>query len=175
VAAELAPSFVVDLGETREFYYYTGTMFHLLAEGPGEPLGSGGRYDDLLDRFGLSCPAAGFAFDVANVCWALDQHGSGGEPPLRVLVSVASGEPRFGDASDLVRSLRERGVACALGPEPDAARAYSARWDYTHVLWLTAASVRLERIDSGIASDVPYKDAKQLAEVVATRLGVVED
>ena len=50
------------LGEVRGFAYYTGAIFHLLAEGPGEPIGSGGRYDD-LGWFGAPMPAAGFALD----------------------------------------------------------------------------------------------------------------
>ena len=65
----------VDLGEVRGFAYYTGAIFHLLAEGPGEPIGSGGRYDDLLARFGAPMPAAGFALDLDNLAWALRIHG----------------------------------------------------------------------------------------------------
>ena len=114
VAARLAPHFVVDLGETREFYYYTGVMFHLLAEGPGEPLGSGGRYDTLFERFDLPCPAAGFAFDVSNVCWALGERGVAAAKLDRVLLTGGPSEA----AVALLRELRERNVACAAGPDP---------------------------------------------------------
>ncbi|HXK19043.1 MAG TPA: ATP phosphoribosyltransferase regulatory subunit, partial [Polyangiaceae bacterium] len=58
----LAPRVVVDLGETRNFAYYTGTTFQLHAHGPGVPVASGGRYDGLLGGFGRPLPAFGFAF-----------------------------------------------------------------------------------------------------------------
>jgi ATP phosphoribosyltransferase regulatory subunit len=117
VQANLAPHVVLDLGETREFYYYTGVMFHLLAEGPGEPLGSGGRYDTLFERFDLPCPAAGFAFHISNVCWALE--GQGGPAPVRprVLVSARA-------------SLARRAPACAQPPPkpPRPTRPPSCSW-----------------------------------------------
>lgn len=170
VAARLAPHFVVDLGETREFYYYTGAMFHLLAEGPGEPLGSGGRYDSLFERFELPCPAAGFAFDISNVCWALDRRGIQDPERDRVLVSGA------GDVViSVLRELRQRGVACASGPEPNEAVAYAARWDYNHVLHLGPAGASLERTGSAPALAVDGKTAAEIADVVATHLRVLEE
>ncbi len=170
IAAELAPHFVVDLGETREFYYYTGVMFHLLAEGPGEPLGSGGRYDSLFERFDLPCPAAGFAFDISNVCWALDKLGVAESELARVLVLGESGDT----VVTLLRQLRARGVACATGPEPNA-EAYAARWDYTHVLTLRASGALLKCTESGSALPMNGKHVAEIAEVVATHLRVLEE
>jgi ATP phosphoribosyltransferase regulatory subunit len=170
VAARLAPHFVVDLGETREFYYYTGVMFHLLAEGPGEPLGSGGRYDSLFERFDLPCPAAGFAFDISNVCWALDDRGVQDARLERVLVSGS------GDAViRVLRELRQRGVACASGPEPGGGDAYALGWDYTYVLSLGAPGAVLRRPESGVAFSLNGEDAAEIAQVVATRLRVLEE
>ncbi len=170
VAARLAPRFVVDLGETREFYYYTGAMFHLLAEGPGEPLGSGGRYDSLFERYDLPCPAAGFAFDISNVCWALDASGASDAPPERLLVCAESADV----GTELARALRARGVACALGPETQA-EAYAAGWDYTHLLAVGSARAELKRIGSGSALPLDAKNAAELAQVVAAHLRVLEE
>jgi ATP phosphoribosyltransferase regulatory subunit len=179
VAADLAPSFVVDLGETREFYYYTGVMFHLLAEGPGEPLGSGGRYDSLFERFDLPCPAAGFAFDISNVCWALDEGGVSDEPMERVLVCAALGTD--GDvATALARELRARGVACAVGPEAQP-EVYAGRWDYTHMLVAGGAPAagqaraELKRLPGGAATLVDGKNLAEIARDVAAHLGVLEE
>lgn len=61
----------VDLGEPRGRAYYTGVSFSLLARGPGEKLAAGGRYDDLVGRFGDAQPATGFALDVDHLRWAL--------------------------------------------------------------------------------------------------------
>jgi ATP phosphoribosyltransferase regulatory subunit len=169
IAARLAPHFVVDLGETREFYYYTGAMFHLLAEGPGEPLGSGGRYDTLFERFGLPSPAAGFAFDISNVCWALEKSGNQEGPLPRVLVCAGA------DAGiELARALRALGVACALGPEAQA-EAYAAGWDYTHLLELRDGRAELKRTRTGSALPLQAKTVAEIAHIVAAHLGVLEE
>jgi ATP phosphoribosyltransferase regulatory subunit len=188
VAAQLAPRFVLDLGETREFYYYTGVMFHLLAEGPGEPLGSGGRYDTLFERFGLPSPAAGFAFHISNVCWALDAQGEHEPGRGRLLVTAPPGDPRL---AALLKQLRARGVACATGPEANRSEAYASHWDYTHVLELGAldfgaAGARLRAVpEAAAAEDTPAGEAPELlldgtdvgnlARVVAGHLGVLEE
>ncbi len=54
----------IDLSDARGSSYYTGMSFTVLAAGPGEPVGAGGRYDHLLQRFGLAQPATGFALDL---------------------------------------------------------------------------------------------------------------
>ncbi len=60
----LAPRILVDLGEVRGIGYYTGVRFQMLAPGVSEPVASGGRYDDLLARYGVSLPATGGAIDL---------------------------------------------------------------------------------------------------------------
>ena len=48
---------VYDLGEVRGLDYYTGIHFELFVAGAGRAAGAGGRYDDLMGRFGR--PRAG--------------------------------------------------------------------------------------------------------------------
>jgi ATP phosphoribosyltransferase regulatory subunit len=54
----------IDLGEVRGLGYYTGIIFNLYAPGSPRPVGGGGRYDNLLGRFGDSRPAVGFSLDL---------------------------------------------------------------------------------------------------------------
>jgi ATP phosphoribosyltransferase len=54
----------IDLGAVRDWDYYTGPTFELFSGDLGFPLGSGGRYDTLLERFGLAQPATGFVVHV---------------------------------------------------------------------------------------------------------------
>ena len=58
---------IFDLGLVRTLGYYTGAVFEVYDAAFGSPLGGGGRYDDLLGRFGRELPACGWALDVERV------------------------------------------------------------------------------------------------------------
>jgi ATP phosphoribosyltransferase regulatory subunit len=116
-----------DLGEARGFAYYTGPIFHAYAPGPGEPVGAGGRYDDLLARFGTPAPAVGFALDLDCLALALRAAGASHAKGRRVVVVGASGDARVGE-------LRSQGVAAVAVEGAAAAHAYARAWGYTHVL-----------------------------------------
>jgi ATP phosphoribosyltransferase regulatory subunit len=62
---------ILDLGLTLKLGYYTGAVFEVYAPGQGHAIGGGGRYDDLLGRFGRALPAVGFALDVDALHTAL--------------------------------------------------------------------------------------------------------
>lgn len=54
----------VDLGELSSFEYHTGTAFSVYHPASPLPLAGGGRYDALMNAFGLPRPASGFAVDL---------------------------------------------------------------------------------------------------------------
>jgi ATP phosphoribosyltransferase regulatory subunit len=62
--SSVAERVIFDLGLSRDLGYYTGAVFEVYAPALGEPLGGGGRYDDLLGRFGRPLPAVGFALGI---------------------------------------------------------------------------------------------------------------
>ena len=68
---DVAERVIIDLGRFPRLGYYTGAMFEVYDPGLGEPLGGGGRYDDLLGRFGRPLPAVGFALGVDRLHVAL--------------------------------------------------------------------------------------------------------
>ena len=127
IARELGPHLQLDLGEVRGFAYYSGPIFHLYAPGPGEAIGSGGRYDDLLARFGAPMPAVGFALDLDRLSVALHAAGAAPTPPERVIVVGLPDDPR-------VAELRARGVAAIAMVDVTKAREYARAWGFTHVL-----------------------------------------
>lgn len=106
----------LDLGAVRDWGYYTGPTFEVFSGDLGFPLGSGGRYDTLLGRFGLPLPATGFVIHVDR-CHDATMRGSGGgdgagrAPGLRIAVPTGT---LLGSACAL---LRDAGVAPTLRPE----------------------------------------------------------
>jgi ATP phosphoribosyltransferase regulatory subunit len=68
---EIAARVILDLGLTRSLGYYTGAVFEVYDAALGAPLGGGGRYDDLLGRFGRELPAVGWALNVERTHIAL--------------------------------------------------------------------------------------------------------
>jgi ATP phosphoribosyltransferase regulatory subunit len=63
----VADRVIFDLGLVRELGYYTGSVFEVYDPAVGFTLGGGGRYDDLIGRFGRYLPACGLALDVQRV------------------------------------------------------------------------------------------------------------
>lgn len=57
----------LDLGLLRDLGYYTGAIVEIYDPALGHILGGGGRYDELIGRFGRSLPAAGFGLYLERV------------------------------------------------------------------------------------------------------------
>jgi ATP phosphoribosyltransferase regulatory subunit len=57
----------IDLGLLRDLGYYSGAILEVYDPALGHVLGGGGRYDELMKRFGLDLPAAGFALYMERV------------------------------------------------------------------------------------------------------------
>lgn len=76
---DVAERVIFDLGLLRNIGYYTGAVFEVYDPALGAPIGGGGRYDELLGRFGRQLPAVGFALDVDQLHQALagEERGTG--------------------------------------------------------------------------------------------------
>ncbi len=79
LSADVASRLIFDLGLVRSLGYYTGAVFEVYDPALGAPIGGGGRYDDLLGRFGRPLPAVGFALGVERLHIALagEERGTG--------------------------------------------------------------------------------------------------
>jgi ATP phosphoribosyltransferase regulatory subunit len=75
----VAERVIFDLGLVRNIGYYTGAVFDVYDPALGAPIGGGGRYDELLGRFGRRLPAVGFALGVDRLHIALagEERGTG--------------------------------------------------------------------------------------------------
>ena len=56
-----------DLSELRGLKYHTGLVFAAYADGAGQALANGGRYDNVGKIYGRSRPATGFAVDLKTL------------------------------------------------------------------------------------------------------------
>jgi ATP phosphoribosyltransferase regulatory subunit len=159
--ADLAPQLLLDLSETRHFAYYTGLMFQMHAEGPGSPIGAGGRYDGLLGRFGAPRAAAGFALSLDHLAWALQSIDRPEATPSRLLTVGAS--------EVLLARLRSLGVACAAAnmQAGSDALAYAQAWRYSHVLEVGSESGSLLRV-----ADQQRKSVLLEPEALASQLSL---
>ena len=70
----------LDLGLLRDLGYYTGAILEVYDPALGHAIGGGGRYDELLGRFGRPLPAAGFALylERLHVAQAEEERMGGG-------------------------------------------------------------------------------------------------
>jgi len=112
-----APAVTVDLGDVRGEGYYTGIRFAGYAGGAPEAVLRGGRYDELIERYGRAARATGFAVDLEALAQAQRAVGVAG-PTSTVGVAV------FGPgAAALARALRGHGLRAVT-----AATAPTATW-----------------------------------------------
>src|SRR5262249_52950475 len=133
----LAAPVTLDLGEVRGFGYYTGVRFAVFAPGSGDALAQGGRYDDLVSRYGRAARATGFAIDVEAVAGALEL-GSEPRGPRRG-GSLVSGSRLV--APRVAAALRRRGERASCHPDATASeralRQHAAHWGYDRVIVVT--------------------------------------
>ncbi len=80
LAPNVADRVIFDLGLIRSLGYYTGAIFQVYDPAYGVPIGIGGRYDELLGRFGRPLPAVGFALNVERLHIALTSEERGRGP-----------------------------------------------------------------------------------------------
>jgi ATP phosphoribosyltransferase regulatory subunit len=65
----------IDFGMLHDIAYYSGIIFRGITPEIGFPVVSGGRYDDLLSKFGTDAPATGFALGIKRVMIAMERQG----------------------------------------------------------------------------------------------------
>jgi ATP phosphoribosyltransferase regulatory subunit len=119
-----AARLLVDLGEVRGFDYYTGLRLRVWAPGVGVPIVRGGRYDDLVSRYGAELPAVGLAVDLDALEDALAAAGlpvDGAEFSAARLVATSSSASA---SKQLASALRAVAVDAASDARKRGLRAW---------------------------------------------------
>lgn len=148
-----------DLGIFRNFEYYTGIVFEVLSGGLGFPIGGGGRYDGLLQRFGRPEPAVGFAIGLDRLHIAVSEQG-GIDTPALAGVALVGG---LDEELKLAAELRRRGIAVfclPAGTGAEEARAQALANGLRFAALPAAGGWTLIEVESGgsrqaMASELP--------------------
>jgi ATP phosphoribosyltransferase regulatory subunit len=98
-----------DLTLVSHLSYYTGILFEVYANQVGFPIGNGGRYDGLLQKFGKSTGATGFALRLDRLVESLGKIADS-KPSECILFS----EERRKEAYQLAKEKRETGLNVVL-------------------------------------------------------------
>ncbi|MGE0398973.1 MAG: ATP phosphoribosyltransferase regulatory subunit, partial [Kofleriaceae bacterium] len=152
-----ASTLSIDLGDVRGFDYYTGITFAGYAGGAPEAVLRGGRYDQLIGRYGRPARATGFAIDLEALAQA--QRTTGVQLPSGP-VGVAVHGP---GAASLARALRSHGVRAVTSVDaPTAAWLRGAGLDAA-VLTDSRELVRVDDVRRAVDLD-PSALAKLLEE-----------
>ncbi len=103
----------VDLGELSSFRYHTGIVFSGFVSGAGRAVLKGGRYDDLVGKFGRPAPATGFAIDILELVEIVSRtdvrHGG-----VDYLFVNRSGDRTGGLSAVMELRRKGRGVFCLI-------------------------------------------------------------
>jgi ATP phosphoribosyltransferase regulatory subunit len=136
-------SVMLDLGLIGRHNYYTGAVYEVYASGLGFTVANGGRYDNLLRRFGEPLPATGFAISLERLMSVLPDREL---PPLLVLVGGTV------EATRLAAQLRSSGVPVLHLAEdfaPEAALGYAISVEASWVGYLAPDGMKLARAEPG--------------------------
>jgi ATP phosphoribosyltransferase regulatory subunit len=107
-----------DLSLLSKYHYYTGIIFKGYTYGTGEPIASGGRYDQLLRFFGKKAPAIGCMISIDPLMEAMRrQHLINVQEP--VIQKIYYNADNYRDALKTARMSRMAGVRTVLLPQED--------------------------------------------------------
>jgi ATP phosphoribosyltransferase regulatory subunit len=104
----------IDLGMVQNIDYYTGVIFRGYSSKVGTTIISGGRYDNLIGKFGAPMPAVGFAIDVDNILSVLLKQGSSNNK-VKSKFLIHYENRLIGSAIRLAAQIRKRGFVSELG------------------------------------------------------------
>ena len=132
-----------DLSMSGTYGYYSGIIFRAYTYGTGDAIVRGGRYDQLLEKFGKKLPSIGFAIYINELLSAL--HGQKIHvriPSVILLVYVAEDLPK---AIALATEMRSKGEAVQLleqkaGMKREVFEAYGKRVYAKEIIYLKQRS-----------------------------------
>jgi ATP phosphoribosyltransferase regulatory subunit len=149
---------ILDLGLIGRHDYYTGIIYEAYASGLGFTIANGGRYDNLLKRFGKEMPATGFAIYLERLLSVLPEREA---PSLLVLVGGDTG------GIETAARLRDHEVPVLHLSEdlpPGAAVEYARSVEAGWICYPAEGGVKLAGVDC--PGEFEFMDFSSVAETV---------
>ena len=108
-----------DLGMLSKYQYYTGVVFKAYTYGIGDAVVKGGRYDNLLRKFGKDAAAIGFVIVIDDLLEALSRQKVDIAIPAsgKVLYYNVEDEADYQVKLTEAMKLRKEGIPTVLSPE----------------------------------------------------------
>jgi len=149
---------ILDLGLIGRHDYYTGAVYEAYAAGLGFTIANGGRYDNLLRRFGKEMPATGFAIYLERLLSVLPEEGP---PPLLVLVG---GDVGGIDAAAALRTIGVPVLHLSEDLPPEEAAEYARSVEAAWISYPATGGVKLATADP--PGEFVFMDAESVARKV---------
>lgn len=115
----------IDFSVANDMQYYNGVTFQGFLDGTPQSVLSGGRYDDLLRKFGKKCGAIGFAVYLDLLRYS--KHDSSRDAAILVQYDPADVQ----GLAAAVATLEQEGVSIHVLPEPRDNVRYTAAYRFT--------------------------------------------
>ena len=106
--------FDFDLGMVNKFNYYTGIIFRGYTYGTGTSILDGGRYDNLVEEYGVKRPAVGFSIKVNGLVDVIKNQGINIDVKTTEALVIYDNSAKT-EAFGLINGLRSKGVYAELG------------------------------------------------------------
>ncbi|HLO26576.1 MAG TPA: ATP phosphoribosyltransferase regulatory subunit [Geobacteraceae bacterium] len=155
----------IDLGEIRGLDYHTGLTFEGFVGGLGEPVCGGGRYDDLMAKYGFPAPATGFAFNILALLSALELRPEVEASKTRDFLLFNLKDDRR-EVLEIAQNLRGKGFSTArdiIRRDFDNSLAYAKRMNIRRMMviggdYCADDEVYIVRIADGKGSKIKKSD-----------------
>lgn len=143
-----------DLGLLSKYHYYTGVIFKAYTYGIGDAIVKGGRYDNLLEKFGKKASAIGFAIVVDDVLEALSRqniHVDIETTDTMIVYKENAHEKALAEAKALIKAGKNTGLLPAAADKTEADyEAYARMNRFSRILYMEAdGSTTLVSVSEG--------------------------
>lgn len=122
-----------DLSLIRNLNYYTGMVFEIYSSNMGFPLGGGGRYDKMMEAFGIEGPACGFAIGIERLMLVLSRkHELSKTSQWDIYVGYAENQltkaiARAAQLRDMGKTVKMALAPCSLSEANKNGKEYNCR------------------------------------------------